>query len=120
MSSNHDEDYQLPNNHDEEYQLPNVTEEPDAESLVSFNSADRNEEETLDETCDETMDSDADNSIIECPLCRDSSQYKCRKYWKPVCILFCSIKDPSSDNEMYAIQKPGDSRWTVQNFDCPN
>ena len=62
-----------------------------------------------DETC-----------LIECLLCRDSSQHHCRKCGKLVCILFCSITDPRSDNELHVVYKPNDIRCTGQSFECPN
>ena len=61
------------------------------------------------------------NSSIDCNLCLGSSQHICRKCCKPVCNLFCSIQDPSSDNDQHRIHKDGDPRCKkfTQNLQCP-
>ena len=41
----------------------------------------------------------------ECELWENSTQHLCRRCGMKVCILFCSIPDPSSDNEMHVIHK---------------
>ena len=83
----------------------------------------------LEKDIDEEMPNDAnvnmedDNftespSTKQCELC-DKSKHPCQKCGKHVCNLFCSIPDPSSDNEMYRIHKPGDSRCVQEAFECP-
>ena len=44
-----------------------------------------------------------------CVLCEASTEHRCRKCNVLVCTLFCSIKDPTSDNEMHRIHKSGKS-----------
>ena len=78
-----------------------------------------NSEDLEGETAISDIEED-ETSSNECPLCRDSTQHHCRKCGKLVCILFCSIMDPRSDNELHVIHKPDDIRCTVQNFECPN
>ena len=99
-----------------------------SEPFSSFNSAVSNTEDTLVEgTFDghlynilDATEDDANTSELECPVCRDSSQHHCRKCWKLVCNLYCSVQDPTSDNVLHLIHKPGDSRCSSQNFECPN
>ena len=47
------------------------------------------------------------NDILakECALCIEGSQHMCRICGKSVCVLFCSIQDPESDNEIHRIHK---------------
>ena len=52
----------------------------------------------------------------DCELCDKAKVDKCRKCKKFVCVLFCSIQDPSSDNEIHRIHKPGDRRCNKQNI----
>ena len=76
-----------------------------------------NEEANENESFDDQTN---DNSIVECPLCRDSSQHCCRICGKPVCNLFCSVPDPRSDNESHRVHKHGDFRCISQQFECPS
>ena len=76
--------------------------------------------EDLEEEAAITDIEEDETSVIECPLCRDSSQHHCRKCGKLVCIPFCSIADPRSDNELHVVHKPNDIRCTGQSFECPN
>ena len=73
----------------------------------------------LEKDLDEEMSTNANvcmeaEKFLESPstkqrkLCDKSKQHPCQKCGKPVCNLFCSIPDPSSDNEMYRIHKSGD------------
>ena len=61
-----------------------------------------------------------------CDLCNVAEQsrnpqHRCRLCKNVVCNLFCSIQDPTSDNQMHRIHKPG--HWICQQiqggFDCP-
>ena len=63
-----------------------------------------------------------------CSLCIGSTQHRCTKCDIPVCIPFCSIEDPNSDDELKRVHKRGDPRCietTLNNtsfdiyFDCP-
>ena len=45
-----------------------------------------------------------------CSLCIGSTQHRCTKCNIPVCILFCSIEDPNSDDELKRVHKRGDPR----------
>ena len=76
-----------------------------------------NEEANENESFDDQTN---DNSRVECPLCRDSSQHCCRICGKPVCNLFCSVPDPRSDNESHRVHKHGDFRCITQQFECPS
>ena len=49
----------------------------------------------------------------ECSLCQVATQHICRTCVKPVCILYCSVQDPSSDNESHRVHKPGDKRCQI-------
>ena len=49
-------------------------------------------------------------------LCDKAKVDRCRRCKKFVCVLFCSIQDPSSDNEIHRIHKPGDRRCNKQNI----
>ena len=55
----------------------------------------------------------------ECSLCQDATQYICRTCAKPVCILYCSVQDPLSDNESHRVHKLRDKRCPIQVFECP-
>ena len=53
----------------------------------------------------------------ECELCniakdQNNPQHKCRLCGKVVCSIYCSIPDPSSDNEIHRVHKKGDTRCT--------
>ena len=52
----------------------------------------------------------------ECALCIEGSQHMCRICGKSVCVLFCSIQDPESDNEIHRIHKAEDARCSQ--FPC--
>ena len=56
----------------------------------------------------------------ECSLCQDATQHICRTCAKPVCILYCSVQDPLSDNESHRVHKPRVKRCPIQVFECPN
>ena len=102
------------------YVTDSLTQEvPDTFSIIVNNEAESPEEDT-----DEVI----------CNLCNEAAkqerpQHKCRKCAKVVCNLFCSIKDPESDNDMHRIHKRGDVRCIAENsetyssqsisFDCP-
>ena len=45
-----------------------------------------------------------------CNLCNNAITDKCRKCGKFVYVLFCSIQDPQSDNEIHCVHKLGDTR----------
>ena len=47
---------------------------------------------------------------LNCQLCSEATQHHCRICMKNVCILYCSIQDPNSDNESHRIHKKGDTR----------
>ena len=59
------------------------------------------------------------NPVKTCQLCQIATQHKCRLCKKNVCNIFCSIQDPSSDNEAHRIHKHGDTRcFAVDTFYC--
>ena len=72
------------------------------------------------------METLAGNSIhdidtSECNLCKITTQHFCKKCNLPVCNLFCSIPDPSSDNEAHRIHKTNDKRCIMKSsFECPS
>ena len=74
----------------------------------------------------ENMETLTDNSGYDtdtsgCNLCKISTQHFCRKCNLPVCNLFCSIPDPSSDNEAHRIHKANNKRCIMKSsFECPS
>ena len=80
----------------------------------------------LQESCEviENDDNMNDVSLVEmvpekeCDLCT-TSKHTCRLCGKAVCNLFCSIPDPSSDNEMYRIHNSGDNRCAQNSVQSP-
>ena len=45
-----------------------------------------------------------------CNLCIEATQHHCRLCTKSICVIFCSVRDPSSDNENHRIHKANDPR----------
>ena len=75
-------------------------------------------------------DTSEDNLFDECDLCsiankQKNPQHHCRTCGKVVCSIRCSVADPTSDNEMHRVHKPGDQRCTKEfieqecQFHCP-
>ena len=95
------------------------TEQIEVEQEEINGNENENHEDILTDYEEEEIDGNQ-SDIVECPLCRDSSQHHCRICGKLVCNLFCSIMDPSSDDEQQRIHKPGDSRCVAQSFECPS
>ena len=95
------------------------TEQIDVEQEEINGNENENHEDILTDYEKEKIDGNQ-SDIVECPLCRDSSQHHCRICGKLVCNLFCSIMDPSSDDELQRIHNPGDSRCVAQSFECPS
>ena len=47
------------------------------------------------------------------------TQHRCRRCKKIVCILFCSVQDPDSENENHRVHKDGDHRCSNdKSFSC--
>ena len=95
--------------------LEEHTEQIDVEQEEINGNENENHEDILTDYEEEEIDGNQ-SDIVECPLCRDSSQHHCRICGKLVCNLFCSIMDPSSDDELQRIHNPGDSRCVAQSF----
>ena len=87
----------------------------DAESVMA------NDDETfsnIEQTEEHSIKAiEGDTNI--CILCKDSKQHPCRKCGINVCILFCSIPDPTSDNEMHVIHKDSTRCSAASTFECP-
>ena len=45
------------------------------------------------------------DEITDCELCKNSTQHVCRRCGELVCILYCSVPDPDSENEMHVVHK---------------
>ena len=111
------DDVNIENKTNEEHNIPKMNDN-DGKGKANYNDS------TLDDIEDEVFSNSEDlegetaitdieedeTSSNECPLCRDSTQHHCRKCGKLVCILFCSIMDPRSDNELHVVHIPGDIR----------
>ena len=94
---------------------------PSSEDLPSVSVQNISSEPSSSETAEEV-------SFLQetCDLCNVAEQsrnpqHRCRLCSNVVCNLFCSIQDPTSDNQMHRIHKPG--HWKCQQikggFDCP-
>ena len=55
---------------------------------------------------------------ITCDLCILADEHVCRMCSKPVC-NFCTLQDPSSENEMHRVHKKGDIRCIPMGYECP-
>ena len=87
----------------------------DGENAESVLVNDDNTFGNIEET-EEHESENLEGANKECELCKNSSQHPCRKYGQNVCILFCSIPDPTSDNEMHVIHKDSTRCSTVSNL----
>ena len=68
-----------------------------------------------------TNNSGHDTDTSGCNLCKIITQHFCRKCNIPVCNHFCSIPDPSSDNEAHGIHKANNKRCIMKSsFECPS
>ena len=45
------------------------------------------------------------DEITDCELCKHAKQHVCRRCGELVCILYSSIPDPVSENEMHVVHK---------------
>ena len=75
--------------------------------------------ETMMQNIDVSQEPELD--LFDCELCALSGQHKCRRCDIPVCNLYCSIQDPSSDLEMHRVHRNGDPRCksSHQKLKCP-
>ena len=85
---------------------------PSSEDLPSVSVQNISSEPSSSETAEEV-------SFLQetCDLCNVAEQsrnpqHRCRLCSNVVCNLFCSIQDPTSDNQMHRIHKPG--HWKCQ------
>ena len=59
------------------------------------------------------------NAANDCEFCQIGTQHMYRICSQPVCNLFCSVQDPTSDNEIHRVHKHGDPRClAVEEYSC--
>ena len=100
---------------DEKEKNQSVTKE--TEKNIEDRSKNCSDDETIVDQEDDTLEETGNQD--DCNLCLEGKEHLCRICGKAVCVPYCSIQDPKSDNESHRVHKTGDSRChSVNKLSC--
>ena len=91
-----------------------LVEELDSYTNIAADKTAIENEHLMNEDAEKLLHENDSTSASECMLCINSTQHACRMCGNKICILFCSVPDPESNNDMHVIDK--DSTKCVSTF----